>query len=257
MEVSTEVIHRHVAGESQTLARPRLLWPDLARTAALAGMVVFHFTYDLELFGLVASGTTRAGFWAVFSRAVAGAFLFLSGISLVLAHGRGFRPKAWAKRFVLLCVAAALVTAATYAVFPSRFVYFGILHAIAAASLIGLLFLRVLAWGTLAAAAAILIIDAVAGRSVFTSPWLVWTGLGSVVRPAMDFIPMVPWLAPYLAGIAAARLAGERLYRSGRSGGRMERVLAWPGRNSLAVYLLHQPLLLGLAWLVAAGARAL
>ena len=69
------------------MRRDRLVAVDLARTVALCGMVVFHFTFDLELFGHLPQGTTVTGGWAVFSRVVAGSFLFLSGVSLILAHG--------------------------------------------------------------------------------------------------------------------------------------------------------------------------
>jgi uncharacterized membrane protein len=39
----------------------RILAVDLARTGALLAMAVFHFVYDLELFGWVAPGTSVTG----------------------------------------------------------------------------------------------------------------------------------------------------------------------------------------------------
>jgi uncharacterized membrane protein len=39
----------------------RIAWLDRARGLALAGMVLFHATFDREMAGLVAAGTTRAG----------------------------------------------------------------------------------------------------------------------------------------------------------------------------------------------------
>ena len=118
----------------------RLVAIDLARTVALVGMAVFHFTFDLEMFGLVPPGTTTTGGWAVFARLIAGSFLFLAGLSLVLAHGEGIRWRAFGVRMAKVAGAAALVTAGTYAAFPHAFVFFGILHSIALASLMGLAF---------------------------------------------------------------------------------------------------------------------
>ena len=73
----------------------RLLFVDIARTVALSGMIVFHAVKDMELFGVIAAGTTVTGAWSVLARCIAAGFLFLSGISLVLAHARGFRAQAY------------------------------------------------------------------------------------------------------------------------------------------------------------------
>lgn len=236
------------------IGHARLLLLDIARTVALFGMVVFHFFKDLEIFGMIAQGTTLNGGWALFARVIAGSFLFLSGISLVLAHARGFRGQAWLRRFVMISGAACLVSLATYAAFPSQFVFFGILHALAVASLVGVPFLFAPAWVALAGAGGILIASATLGRAVFASPWMAWTGLGMEVRASLDFIPLVPWLAPFLVGIALAQLADPRRFEPTWPRGFPASTLAWPGRHSLAVYLLHQPVLLALVW---AGSMAL
>ena len=226
---------------------------DLARTTALVAMAGFHLGVDLELFGLLAPGTTRMGAWPLAARAIAASFLFLAGVSLWLAHGQGIRWRAFLRRLGVLMLAAGAVSLGTWAVMPQQFVYFGILHSIAAASVIGLAFLRLPAGVTLAAAALVLWLPGVARSPAFDSPWLWWTGLSTWTRPSMDFEPVLPWLAPALAGLACARLAARHGVwpAIARAGAGWPAWLGWPGRHSLAVYLLHQPVLLAGVALVA------
>lgn len=235
------------AGRPLTRDAPvRLIWLDTARTVALLGMAVFHYAHDLAAVGLIDPDTTRTGGWAVFARLIAGTFLFLSGVSFTLAHGSGVKAHAWARRLLVIVAAAALVSAATYAAFPARFIYFGILHAIAAASVIGLAFLRAPAWLVAGAALAITLADAFVGPTLFASPWLAWTGLSAAVRPTLDYIPLVPWLAVFLTGMAFAKAVPPARLEPRWPPSLPMRRLSWPGRHSLAVYLVHQPVLFGL-----------
>lgn len=228
--------------------RPRLLWPDLARTAALVGMAVYHFGYDLEAFGHLAPGTMTGGFWALFARAVAGSFIFLAGLSLWLGHGQGIRWPRFLLRLAKIAAGAALVTAGTRYAFGSQYVFFGILHFIAVASLIGLPFLRLPAAFILVAAAGAFVTRDLLAADSFNAPWLVWTGLATEPVYSVDFIPLSPWFAPFLAGIAAGRLAAQAGLWSRQPEARRLAALAWPGRHSLAIYLVHQPILIAIVW---------
>jgi uncharacterized membrane protein len=226
-------------------AAPRLVALDLARTLAIICMVVFHFTFDLALFGHIPADTLSQPFWHFFPRMVAGSFLFLSGVSLWMAHGNGIHWGAFWRRFGKLAAAACLVTLASLWFVPGGPIWFGILHAIAATSLLGLLALR-LPWPvTLAVAAAIFAIGWAWRSPAFDPLWLVWTGLADA-RPAMgDYVPLFPWAAPALAGIACAR--AFRIDRwPGVVPSRAAHLLAFPGRHSLLIYLVHQPILVGL-----------
>ncbi|MCU0853566.1 MAG: DUF1624 domain-containing protein [Rhodobacteraceae bacterium] len=230
----------------------RIVALDVARTAALVGMGVFHFTWDLEFFGYVTPGTTLQGGWAIFARLVASSFLFLVGVSLVLAHGNGIRWPGFLRRLAMIAGAAALITAATAYAVPHAFIFFGMLHSIAVASVLGLAFLRAPLWLILAAALAVWSLPDLAGSPAFDTRWLAWTGLAATPPASFDFVPVTPWFAATLLGIAVARLAedtGLWTRLRAQEPGPFLRAAAWPGRHSLAVYLLHQPVLLGLLWL--------
>ena len=231
---------------------PRLIGLDLARSAALAGMVVYHFTYDLEMFGLIAPGTAVSGGWFVLARVVASSFLFLAGFSLVLAHGAGIRWRAYGRRLAMIAAAAAVISVGSWFAIPGAWVFFGILHAIAFGSLAGLMVLRLHPVAVAGLAVAVALAGFGLALPLFDTPGLQWLGLGTVVPRSVDFVPVFPWFAAVLAGIACAQAMGRLgLLPRGpvAAPGRVLRALAWPGRHSLAIYLLHQPVLVGGLWL--------
>lgn len=223
----------------------RLIALDLARTLAIVCMVIFHFTFDLALFGHIPPDTMYQPFWYYFARAIAGGFLFLSGVSLWLAHGQGIRWRAFWTRWARIAAAALLVTVMSVWFVPGGPIWFGILHAIAAASLLGLLVLR-LPWPvTLALASAIFATGFLVQSPAFDPIWLVWTGLAES-RPMMgDYVPLFPWAAPALAGIALARALRIDRWPARAPSPRLK-ALSFPGRHSLIIYLVHQPILIGL-----------
>ncbi len=238
-------------------ATGRVALLDVARTAALVGMATFHFVYDLEAFGYVAPGTALTGGWAFFSRVVASSFLFLVGISLYLAHGQAIRwPKFW-WRLAQVGGAAALITAATWYALGHQFIFFGILHCIAVSSLLGLVVLRWPVTVLLMVSAAVFALPRMLRLDTFGSPWLVWLGLGTTPVYAADFLPVFPWFAPVLFGIAVAKiLTSQGIWpRLARPSGRLLQRLGWPGRHSLIIYLIHQPILIGIIWSVTKLAR--
>jgi len=238
----------------QSAPKLRLIFPDLARAIALIGMAIFHFTFDLQNFGFVAPGTIFTPGWEIFARSVAGSFVFLAGFSLVLAHGRGLRARPFLTRLGKLVGAAALVSIATYLMMPEVFIYYGILHSIAVSSLIGVLVLR-LPWSALSVLGiGVLWVHLDYASPAFNHPALWWLGLSTQWRPSVDFEPVLPWLAPFLWGMAAAKLAGclgwlERAprYQIGARGRAMN-VALFAGRHSLPIYLIHQPVLFGATW---------
>ncbi|WP_245413410.1 heparan-alpha-glucosaminide N-acetyltransferase [Mangrovicella endophytica] len=225
---------------------------DIARTLALIAMAVYHFTWDLEFFGYVARGLTGHGGWKLFARGIASSFLFLVGVSLVLAHARGIRWRPFAKRLAQVVAGAAAITVVTYFTTPNAFVFFGILHQIAFASLVGLLFLRLPFPITALLGAAIIATPFLVSTPLTNSRWLAWIGLPERQPLSNDLVPVLPWFGVVLLGIAFARLAQrvgwiEKLRALGPAP-RWLQPAALLGRHTLLFYLLHQPILFGLVW---------
>ena len=242
------------ATSSTTPARhPRLEIIDLARAVALVAMASYHFLWDLELFEYLPAGYSTQGWPRFYARSIASSFLFLVGVSLVLAHWPTFRARGFLYRLGLVAGAAACISAATYVFMPDAFIFYGILHAIAVASVLGLAFLRLPPLVTLAAAVAVIALPQFFRAEIFSSPLLVWTGLAPVAPRSNDFVPLFPWFGAVLVGIATARVAESagwfnRLARWQPAPGGWLRRFGFIGRHSLAFYLLHQPVLITIVW---------
>lgn len=234
-------------------ASARLPWLDAARGAAIGAMAVYHFSWDLRYFGYITADVTGDFGWRLFARAIAASFLFIVGVSLVLASRKGLNRARYLRRLGAVVAAAAAITVVTYFLFPDSYIFFGILHHIAVASVLGLAFVGAPLLIVVAAAVASLFAPSLLAGPAFDNPALFWLGLGSYAPRTNDFVPLFPWFGVVLAGIVVARLAPlvpQRL-RLNSAGAWMPRPLLWAGRNSLIVYLLHQPILFGIVFLVA------
>ncbi|MEH6833070.1 MULTISPECIES: DUF1624 domain-containing protein [Falsihalocynthiibacter] len=242
-----------ISKPNQSQPTARLVTVDVLKSTALVGMIIFHFAYDLELFGYLAQGTMAQSTWLTFARIVAGSFLFLSGVGLSLAHFPTIRWPDFLRRLKIIGLAALVITFATYIAVPDQFIYFGILHVIAISSLAGLLFLRMNLLLVFLAAVLVFVLPFFFRTEALNTPILTWIGLSTQWRPSMDFEPFFPWFAPFLAGIFSARFARQfGLISAGPPPETMPssflKKIRWASRNSLTIYLVHQPILIGVLW---------
>ena len=229
--------------------RLRLEVVDLARGLALLAMFVFHFAYDLSYFGLIETDVPSQPGWRGFARLIAGSFLTLVGISLVLATRNGLNRPAFLKRLAMVAGAAALVTIATYVAMPRSFIFFGILHHVALGSVLALPFLRLPIVAVAGAAILAFALPVLVAHPLLDQPALAWLGFSRAPIVTADFVPVFPWFGCVLGGIVLARLALPRLAGSRLAAWRPTvlpaRLVAWGGRHSLLVYLVHQPVFIG------------
>lgn len=232
---------------SATDKSPRYLALDSARGLALVAMAIYHFGWDLSFFGYVTSAAVNEGPWKLFARGIASSFLILVGIGLVLAHQNGIRWAGFWKRWLKVAGAALLITIATFYFTRDSFIFFGILHQIAFASLAGLLFLR-LHWLALIVLGAVLVVVAPHLKlDALNGLHMAWTGLQSAGVRSNDYVPVFPWFGAVLIGMGIGKLAINRAlfdYLQKVPNNTLTKSLSFLGRHSLVTYLVHQPILI-------------
>jgi uncharacterized membrane protein len=233
-----------------TPTRTRLTAIDALRGTAIVAMIAYHFCFDLTVFHLAGWDFYQDAFWLVARGSIVSSFLLLVGTSLVLAHRDGVPAARFWRRTALIAVAAIAVSAGSYLMFPRSFIYFGILHFIAVASVVA----RPLAASpalALALGIGAIAVGNLVALPFFDAPLASIVGLATRKPPTEDYVPLLPWLGVVFVGIATGHALARTGFRALAPLARAPRWLAWLGRHSLAVYLVPQPILLGLLWLLA------
>ena len=235
-------------------ARPtRLALIDVLRGFAVAQMIVYHFIYDLNYFGWVKVRMLVDQPWVGWRTAIVTQFLLLVGISLALRMS--FKPGLgdFLRRWAEVAGAALLVSAGSWLVFGPRFIWFGILHFIAAALLLARPLVRLGPWNLALGGAALLAGLLLSDPAFNPTPANV---IGFVTkRPGTeDYVPLFPWIGVVLIGVGLGSLwqrAGWRVPAVlAPLDARPPRPLRLLGTWALTVYLVHQPVLMGVLMLL-------
>ena len=227
---------------------PRLRLVDALRGFAVAQMVVYHFIYDLAYFGWIDLAMTRDQPWIAWRTAIVTQFLLLVGVGLVLRTS--FKPSAadfW-KRWAQIATAALLVSLGSWLVFGQRFIYFGILHFVAAALLIARPLLLLRAWN-IALGAVCVLIGLAFTHEFFNTPPATIAGFMTFKPRTEDYVPLFPWIGVVLIGAGLAARWQRAQWRIPEAlkplNERAPRWLLFLGTWALTIYLVHQPILLG------------
>jgi uncharacterized membrane protein len=227
---------------------PRVGGVDALRGGALCLMFVYHFAFDLRFYGVIAADFEHDPFWLGFRAVIVASFMALVGVSLVLADRAGVTPARFWRRIGVIAACALAASAASWIMFPRTFIYFGILHAIAIAS--------VLAWPLARRPGIAFVIGSVViaaglgwSNPVFDAGPLSWLGFVTVKPATEDYVPLAPWAGFTFLGIALGHRLAQGAFSALAPIAAAPGWLQWLGRHSLAVYMVHQPILLGALWL--------
>lgn len=242
----------HAPDAPPALARSRRIESlDALRGLAIVAMIVYHFCFDLRYFGFARWDFEHDWRWLTARTLILSSFLLIAGVSAVLGARRG-DVSHWLRHVGLIAGAALLVSAGSYVMFPRSFIWFGVLHAIAAS-----LFLArpLIARPRLAAVigVAVIVLGVTLAHPAFDHRVLGFIGFMTHKPTTEDYVPLFPWMGVLLLGIAA----GHALVRVGFAPltpfERLPALLRTMGRHSLVIYLVHQPVMIGALWLATRG----
>ncbi len=202
-------------------------------------MIVFHAVFDVGLFGIVDVPFLGSSSWVGFAKFIVSLFLLCVGMGLALVHKRATRWDLVWKRFYTLGGWALAITIVTYLILPENAIVFGALHCIAVTSVAGVLFVR-------RPRLALALAGIIAASNLIFDPDLVPLSDWLHVAP-MDDVPFYPWFSVVLLGIYLESVNVHKLpvKENGPTRG-----LALLGRHSLKIYLIHQPIFVGICILI-------
>ena len=231
-------------------SKPRIWELDALRGVCILCVIVVHFLFDLSFFGGL-NLTLPA--WYVFIQEYGGAiFVVLSGVCVTLGSKS-------VRRGLIVFACGMLITAVTYGMYrlgmsgADVVVKFGVLHLLGVCMLVYPAFKK-LPPAALALLGLAIAITGYAIRGVVVPQhWLFPLGLTYEGFTSSDYFPLFPQLGYFLIGAAI----GKTAYREKRTllPGSFQktgiaRFFCWCGRQSLFIYLLHQPIVYGLLELV-------
>ena len=224
---------------------------DALRGIMILGVVGVHLLFDLDYFlgidvvknPVLQYCLDRCGFL----------FVVLSGLSVTLGkHNikRGLQVLGYG-------MVITLVTAGMYFLgFADRFIiiYFGVLHLLGVCMLLWSLFKKLPPWAAALLGAGFVALGVLLRHVRADTVWLVPLGVTFPGFSSSDYFPLLPHLGWFLLGASL----GPLLYREKRSrvpwkyqNCAFARFLGFCGRNSLWIYLIHQPVLYGILMLFA------
>ncbi len=229
-------------------AAARLGGLDSLRGLAIAWMVFFHFSFDLNWFGYIHTDFYTNPLWLWQRVCIVSLFLCSAGLAQAVGDERRRSERAFWKRWAQIFGAGLLVVGGSWLAFPRSFIYFGILQGVAAMLLVHHLLGRRLGAWVLVLAPLAIAAPHLWTSAFFNPPWWNWIGLITRKPITEDYVPLLPWLGVFWVGAGVGALLRRWQLRPLRA---LPRVpgLAQLGRWPLRIYLLHQPLLIALLWL--------
>lgn len=231
---------------------------DFSRGAAIIMMMVFHFLYDINYFG-VYNIILHSGFWWIFAHITAGIFIFLFGISLTISYSRARITKTkkqlrlkYLGRGLKIFSLGLIITLITYVFLNQGLIIFGILHLIGISVILVYPLLKYRVLNLLLGILFIAFGFYISGFT-FSFPWLLWLGLKPAYFYTLDYFPIFPWLGLTLLGL----FIGNTFYKNSKRQFRIPELsrikpvgsLCFLGRHSLIIYLFHQPMLVAFLYL--------
>lgn len=225
---------------------------DVLRGVCILGMVVVHLIYDLQTFFSLPF-LADSQLFDLIKQWGGVLFLLISGICVTL----GSHP---VRRGLIVFACGLICSAVTAGMYflnmadKSIIIYFGVLHCLGVCMLLWPLFKRLPVWalGLLGLGLTVLGLW-ISGNVVVDFPWLIPLGLVPGDFASSDYFPLLSNLGFFLVGASL----GKTLYRKKETllprVNPANPVLAFftlLGKWSLPVYLLHQPVITGLLYLI-------
>lgn len=214
----------------------RIFEVDLLRTVAITLMIFFHIVYDLNEFTGI-NINYKSGFWYWEGRIAALIFIFISGIS------SGFSRDSF-KRGVKVLGLGMGITIVTYIVIKEQYIRFGILHLLGTSMILFPLLKRINNYILLVISGSIVLISTMFNDILVNTSLLLPLGIMYGGFNTADYYPIIPYLSAFIMGV----IVYKAFYSNNQSTFKINyenEFVTNISKNSLSIYLIHQPIIVG------------
>ncbi len=239
----------------ETETRVRYHFLDGIRGIVLLSMIAYHCSWNLVyLYGMKWPWYHSRGAY-IWQQSICWTFLLLSGFCWSLGRQH-------LKRGLLVFGGGLLVTAVTIAVMPQNRVVFGVLTCIGSCMLLLIpletLFCKIPAEVGLVAGIVLFVFTrninrgflgfenwnlVALPRSLYQNLFTAYVGMPSGAFYSTDYFSLIPWFFLFVTGYFLYRIFKKTSLLECKVLGKRIPFLDWLGKNSLLVYLFHQPVL--------------
>ena len=223
----------------------RIISIDVLRSFAIVLMVVFHFIYDLRFFGYVEWDIPDGVEWRTFRHIILISFFICLGASLHLSYQNGIDWKKFSKRLTQILVSALAISLVSLVIVPNNYIYFGVLQFIVVASVLCIMFAN----KPRASLSIGLVIIATYNIGGVSGMWPFTYIQNHLPAYSNDYVGLFPWLGVVFVGIWSASTSFVK--KDPLRHLKKHTWIAFPGKHSLVIYLVHQPALFAIFGLIA------
>jgi uncharacterized membrane protein len=221
---------------------------DIIRGSALTLMIFLHLLWDLDFYNVVPLDTTLYSL----NKIVSFTFFLVAGISVSIAYRRKSTYQIVKHGIWIFNVGMGL-TIITLILLPQRPIYFGVLHCIGLSLLLSIPFIKFRKYIVFPAFCAIiagLVMDSIPVQSPSIVQLILGFHQSNVWQYTIDYFPVLPWLGVVLLGVAVGNIAykdGKRQFRiPNLNPHKSTKIVSFLGKNSLYIYLIHQPIIVAI-----------
>ncbi len=244
------------------MVKDRVFALDELRGVMLIAIVLYHLGYDIAMFTPISLDWFWGDTVSTLRYFAAGSLMFVSGISCSLSRSN-------LRRGLRIFGLGLVITVVSLLLMPSQMILFGVLHYFGVMIVLFALIRPVLdaispIWGGVSCALLFYLTYTIPDgyaqflwyklpmpKLLYDLGGLFWLGFPKAGFISSDYYPLLPWgwllLLGGFVGIYCKRYGFPRWSVQRRS-----TVLSVIGKNTMIIYLVHQPIILGVLFLLGA-----
>ena len=234
---------------------------DAYRGFTILSMIGYHLSYDVFILYGRYPGWLSNPIGFIWQQSICISFILICGLCASFS-------KALFKRAILLNLCGLVITAVTVIANPSAAVYFGVLNLLGCSllllipvkklitdrswwfvgllSFLGFILFRNVTKGYLGIGDTILYAIPL---KLYELKWLVPFGFPYAGFRSSDYFPILPWFFLFLTGYCFSFYLKKAVWLQKLLEPKIP-VLSWMGKHSLVIYMVHQPVLMGICMLL-------